>query len=527
MNQLVNKYNDKNLEVYMTFQIGNDNYEIMRGLKPTLFELKKNGQSIDALSSKKLNQDEIDKLLGINERLFKNIVGIAVTNNKPFLSMSIGDKRALIESIFNIDILSEMAKEVKKRNTIEKSEQRLKITELDGYNGRIADNKNSMEKIKTFIDQFEDNRTKELDKLNGDIDKLNDKINTCTKNIQLGEEKIDAFKQNVDVPDDKEFASLAKSLGVAEHEKTNINKTLKTIGDASVCPICGSELDEGHAKEHIDKLKEDLKVLEEDTIPNLKKLETEYNEKKEKALDNQQKIEEIKDRVKEQKFNKSTYEKNIEELKEKIEEVKNKKCDLTLDEQEKLVSELTEKVEILQQNINDITHKIEIDNKLIDVLGDEGLRMYFFKKLLPVLNSKINHYLQKFELPVTLEFDSFMNETIKTGRFEQQYNQFSGGERSRIDMAILLSFFDISKIISNWSCSMMMIDEILDSYVDADGLDKFMSTLYNIVTENDKNLGIYVISHKLSEMTLPYNELITITKKSLFSELKVNKLSQM
>ena len=527
MNQLVNKYNDKNLEVYMTFQIGNDNYEIMRGLKPTLFELKKNGQSIDALSSKKLNQDEIDKLLGINERLFKNIVGIAVTNNKPFLSMSIGDKRALIESIFNIDILSEMAKEVKKRNTIEKSEQRLKITELDGYNGRIADNKTSMEKIKTFIDQFEDNRIKELDKLNGDIDKLNDKINTCTKNIQLGEEKIDAFKQNVDVPDDKEFASLAKSLGVAEHEKTNINKTLKTIGDASVCPICGSELDEGHAKEHIDKLKEDLKVLEEDTIPNLKKLETEYNEKKEKALDNQQKIEEIKDRVKEQKFNKSTYEQNIEELKEKIEEVKNKKCDLTLDEQEKLVSELTEKVEILQQNINDITHKIEIDNKLIDVLGDEGLRMYFFKKLLPVLNSKINHYLQKFELPVTLEFDSFMNETIKTGRFEQQYNQFSGGERSRIDMAILLSFFDISKIISNWSCSILLIDEILDSYVDADGLDKFMSTLYNIVTENDKNLGIYVISHKLSEMTLPYNELITITKKSLFSELKVNKLSQL
>lgn len=94
-------------------------------------------------------------------------------------------------------------------------------------------------------------------------------------------------------------------------------------------------------------------------------------------------------------------------------------------------------------------------------------------------------------------------------------------------MAILLSFFDISKIISNWSCSFLMIDEILDSYVDNDGLEKFMSTLYNIVTENDKNLGIYVISHKLNEMTLPYNELITITKKSLFSDLKVNKLENL
>ena len=166
MNQLVNKYNDKNLEVFMEFSIGNDNYEIMRGLKPTLFELKKNGTPIDSLSSKKLNQGEIDKLLGINERLFKNIVGIAVTNNKPFLSMSIGDKRELIESIFNIDILSEMAKEVKKRNTLDRSEQRLKITELDGYNGRIADNQANIEKIRNYIDQFEENRQNELTHLN-------------------------------------------------------------------------------------------------------------------------------------------------------------------------------------------------------------------------------------------------------------------------------------------------------------------------------------------------------------------------
>lgn len=520
MNQLINKYNDKNLEVFMTFQIGNDEYEIMRGLKPTLFELKKNGQSIDALSSKKLNQGEIDKLLGINERLFKNIVGIAVTNNKPFLSMSIGDKRALIESIFNIDILSEMGKEVKKRNTLDRSEQRLKITELDGYNGRISDNQASIEKIRNYIDQFEDNKKKELDKLTDEISAFDTKIKNNIKNIKLGEDKIESLKGKYEAPSDEEFASLAKSLGVAEHERASITKTLKTIGDATECPICGSTLDEGHAKEHIDKLKADLKVLDENTIPNLKKLETEYNAKKNAALENQKIIDEITDRVKEQIFNKGVYEKSIEDLKKKIEEIKNKKCELTLDEQQRLIDELTEKVNILQQTIKDITHKIEVDNKLIEVLGDEGLRMYFFKKLLPILNGKINHYLQKFELPVTLEFDSFMNETIKTGRFEQQYNQFSGGERSRIDMAILLSFFDISKIISNWSCSFMMIDEILDSGVDQDGISQFIATLYNIVTEENKELGIYVISHKLSEIQVPWNEYIEINKKSLFSELK-------
>jgi ABC-type Mn2+/Zn2+ transport system ATPase subunit len=67
----------------------------------------------------------------------------------------------------------------------------------------------------------------------------------------------------------------------------------------------------------------------------------------------------------------------------------------------------------------------------------------------------------------------------------------------------------------------MMIDEILDAGVDQDGISQFISTLYNIVTEQNKELGIYVISHKLSEIQVPWNDYIEINKKSLFSELKV------
>ena len=110
----------------------------------------------------------------------------------------------------------------------------------------------------------------------------------------------------------------------------------------------------------MDKLKADLKVLDEDTIPNLKKLEKEFNDKKDAAMANQKIIDEITDKVKEQIFNKTSYEKSIEDLKKKIEEIKNKKCELTLDEQQKLIDELNEKVTILQENIKDISHKIEI-----------------------------------------------------------------------------------------------------------------------------------------------------------------------
>ena len=102
------------------------------------------------------------------------------------------------------------------------------------------------------------------------------------------------------------------------------------------------------------------------------------------------------------------------------------------------------------------------------------------------------------------------------------YEQFSNGERQRLDMSILLSFFDISKNISNWSCSVLFLDEVLDSGVDQSGLANFLSVLNNIVNEeNSSDIGIYLISHKLQETNINFDSIVEVTKKQLFSEIKV------
>ena len=67
-------------------------------------------------------------------------------------------------------------------------------------------------------------------------------------------------------------------------------------------------------------------------------------------------------------------------------------------------------------------------------------------------------------------------------------------------MSILLSFFDISRLISNWSCNILFIDELLDQNIDQSGIEQFVSTLHNLICENKKKLGIYIISHKLNEL---------------------------
>lgn len=520
--QLINKYNAKELIVECTFNINNDSYVITRGVKPTGFSFVKNGQEIDNLSSKKLNQEEIDKLLGINERLFKNIVGIAVTNNKPFLTMSIGDKRSLIESIFNIDVLSDMAKEVKKRNSMDKSEQRVKLSEKEGYDARISDNQKYIEQISQVIANFAETKENKIQNLRNDVVACEDAIARAKKNISLGNAHIEKVVNTAETPNTEKLTEINNKITLDNHDKTRIETTLKKLGNDAVCPLCGSELDAGHAKEHINDLKKQLKTIEKE-LPKLAKEKDEILELQRSYDGVQQKIAIVKQKMTEEEYRIKTKTEEIASINKKIEDAEAETCNFTTDEYQKNLEDLQKQVDTLVSEIAEIDHRCEIDNKLIEILGDEGLRMYFFKKLLPVLNQRINLYLKKFELQVTLEFDPYMNETIKTGNFVQDYNQFSGGERSRIDMAILLAFFDISKIISNWSCSILFIDEVMDSGVDNAGTEQFLSALHNIVTEDNKNIGIYIISHKLAEVQVSWDKIIEVQKKSMFSELKVGK----
>lgn len=521
--QLINRYNGKELCVELNFKINADSYKLIRGIKPNIYSLSKNGNEIASLSSKKLNQEEIDKLLGINERLFKNIVGIAVTSNKPFLTMSIADKRSLIESIFNIDVLSEMGREVKKRNAMDKSEQRLQLSELSGVQSGITDNKNYIEKIQRYIEQFDETKANNIASLMGSIAEYKAVIEQQQKNVKNGKAAIEKAKDGEPAPTTEEFAEVTTMIGAYDHEQTNIQKTLDSVGGKAVCPICGEKLDDERAVNHFNELRARLKEIKEVHIPKLQAAQNELAERKRKFDEMTKRVNLISQKVIAEEVKLKTNQQTLTDLEKQVKQLEEKTCDLTAAENEVRLQELTERYDAINKTLDELNHRIAVDTKLIDVLGDEGLRMYFFKKLLPILNHRINFYLKKFELQVSLEFDQYMEAKIMVGRFEQAYMQFSGGEKSRIDMAILLSFFDISKMISNWSCSILFIDEVMDAGVDANGTSQFLSALYNIVTETSKNIGIYLISHKLSDIDVNWNEIIEIEKKSMFSELKVGK----
>ena len=523
LSELVNTANGKGLEVTCEFKIGTDTYMIRRGLKPAVFEIYKNGKEMDMLSTKKLNQDEIDKLLGINLRLFKNIVAVAVTNNKPFLSLPIGDKRALIENIFNIDVLGSMCKDVKKRKTVNNTELDLKTTERRGVVNSIEDNESYIENMRRYIASFNEVKDANLKTIRENIDKYRKEIDKRTKNLAIAESKIKELTEEIGaVPDRSVGESLNMEIGKVQSIIDNINSTLSKLKKSRLCPVCNSPLDEGHARKHIEGMLAEKKTMEKETLPDLMERYRAYSDTVKTYQEKQSFIQTIRDKARTEEITRSTLETELNKAKQNLEKESGKACPASVDSYVEKLNALRAQSEELNKDIDVLTEKILIDTQLIKILGDDGIKSYFFKKLIKVLNKSVNEYLSKFELKnTTIEFDESMAETMTTNLVPRTYSSYSSGERTRIDMSILLAFFDISRQISNWSCNLLFIDELLDQNIDQSGIEQFVSTLYNLIQLNKKKLGIYIISHKLNELKIQISSTIEIKKVHDYSILEV------
>lgn len=523
MNQLINNINDGNLEVIINFKIENDSYEMCRGLKPGKFYLKKNGENLELLSSKKLNQDEIDKLIGIDYNLYRNIVCVASINSKSFLALAPYEKRALVESIFNINVLATMLNEVKKRNTVNKTKQKAEMATYDGLIDNIMTTTNFYKDVNEKQKTFEEDKVAKILNKRNNIDKWANELLTCQKNLCIADKKGKELTEKIaELPTiNKEIQDFKVKKTILEKEiSENQNKIAKILAGGALCPLCRSELCNDHAvnyrKELTDKISENnLEIVElNDKIRENKTRKLEL-EKFETLLGT------LKLKAIEQKSKKDKLEENIIAAEEDIKELEASKFTVDVEAYKTKLAELTKRRDDMRIELDTLEAEMILDSHLIRTLGETGVRQHFFKKLLPILNAKVNHYLNQFELPLTFTFDDTLNATITRGRYDMSYEMFSCGEKQRIDMSILLSFFDISKSISNWSCSVLFLDEVLDSGVDGSGLSNFISVLNNIVhAENTEDLGVYLISHKLAESSINFDNIVEVTKKQLFSEIK-------
>jgi DNA repair exonuclease SbcCD ATPase subunit len=519
----------KACEVKLWFSIETKEFLIHRGIKPgflKLYEnykegdedLKNNKDEIED-SAKKFTQKKIDELICSNFNTLSHLLIMSNTYTSPFLDLDTKKKREIIEDILGVSVFGSMANKAKEESLSLKSELKVSEKEYEMGKSSCESMEESIIKLKEKSDEFDENKKKKLDKIKGRLKEINGDI----KGIETKVEDESGIKKKIDLlnthleanksKDDELY--LSKNLNKALSKSSKV--TLNQLKDKPTCPICNTETSSDHIKEHIDELESGLATC----ISNIKScdekrevLEEKANKIEEKISSLENKLEKAKNQVREIEDLK----KEKSRIKEDVISIKGEKNNFLELINEEELEEKKEDIRKLEIQLEDLGTQRKYYEYVRKLLSDDGIKNYIIKKVLKFWNTKVNFYLNELNAEFSIYFDELLNATIKSrNRDPLSYHSFSGGEKARIDVAILLSVIDISKIQNSIDLNVMVIDELLDGGLDDNGREDVLN-LFKLMTQK-QGKSIYVISHNSNLPLDLFDKEINLTKKNGFTSM--------
>jgi DNA repair exonuclease SbcCD ATPase subunit len=507
--QLVNTVNEKDCVVEIDFLVNADQYKIIRGIKPSIFKIEKNGKLLDELSSSTDQQKWLEQnLLKLNYKSFTQIVILGSSNFVPFMQLSSQHRREVVEDLLDIKIFSSMNDVTK--NKIRSLRDDIKETEYKKEN--IED---KIESQKTLIAELE-NRNKEdveekerkQSEIELEVSQLQDKI---TKNLSFVSDKQDELKAV------SKSQSKIKKLDILKakllQKVSNFTEDCDFFENNDTCPTCTQSIENEFRLNKIASIKgkqDELKVACEELETNIR------NEKK-----NESKFLKISDEI-----TKSNSQISLDQI--KISQLEKQKKELQ-SEIQRLITKSTgtnieyEKLKGFEVKLDEIVEEIcSKKEELLNcefihlLLKDGGAKTSIIKKYIPIINQNLNKYLDLMEFPVNFTLDEEFNEKALNPIYEDfSYDSFSEGEKMRIDLALLFTWREVAKVKNSVNTNLLILDEVFDSSLDEFGTDNFTKIIKYVI----KNSNVFVISHKKDELEDKFESILSFQKQKGFGVL--------
>jgi len=177
----------------------------------------------------------------------------------------------------------------------------------------------------------------------------------------------------------------------------------------------------------------------------------------------------------------------------------------------------------LVKNIKTLAKDLDDLNYLETIIGGNNLKGAVIKKQIPFLNKGINHFLELFSM---LEYSFVIDENFKERLInrddDSEFNSLSNGQKARISFSIMFAFLKLIEERNGVKTNILVLDEILDSSVDASGREELLAILKS---EFSDKKDIIIISHneQIKEKIELFDRLIHI-KKDKFSTVMVEEL---
>jgi DNA repair exonuclease SbcCD ATPase subunit len=484
--QLINTVNEKDCIVEVEFTIGTTEWKVVRGIKPNIFEIHRNGEVLDQASASVDQQKWLEQtVLKMNYKSFTQIVILGSSTFVPFMQLPAAHRREVIEDLLDIKIFSSMNTVIKEK--IRQIREEVKTLELKKES--LFD---KVEMQRNFIEELENRGNAKINDNQKKIVNLDAEVDIYMRENSSLEESI--FKY---IKDQEEVTGAADKLRKLGNLKGKISQKVLTITtehkfftENSVCPTCTQEIDETFRLHRITDAQNKAKELQsgyqelEETIKSEEERECQFN-----ILSKE--ITKLTHEVSQNNTKISGCQRQIRDFESEIQ---------TLTNQLKNKNTEHEKLESFRETLHKTYDELSVKKDSINyydfaygLLKDGGVKSKIIKKYLPLINQQVNRYLQMMDFYINFTLDEEFNETVQSPIHEDfSYASFSEGEKMRIDLALLFTWREVAGFKNSVNTNLLILDEVFDSSLDGFGTEEFLK----IIKYTIKNANIFVISHK-------------------------------
>jgi DNA repair exonuclease SbcCD ATPase subunit len=507
--KLVNSINQRDCLVELDFSVGVNTYKIRRGIKPTIFEVYENGKLIPAPASIADYQTILESnILRLSFKTFQQVVILGSTSYVPFMRLTPGARRDIIESFLDIEVFSAM-------NAMTKEEAAQVKIDLDKclHTQRLLSEQHKM--AQSFTQHIEEQREHALNKAMQALTTERATIAALEQEradhvIALSEYDADKEAYNVAVAKEQEYVRTLDAITLRERK---LKKERTFYADHDNCPTCEQSITADFKTARFDAINtKELAAMK--AHAQCEALITKYRTRKDAAAERITEANAIERKIHAIDAKLPLHRRRVRELEAEC-EVQRAPVEpaehANIDELERQIQEAAAEQEVL------VGKRIIIDAASM-LLRDNGIKARIVRHYLPIINRTINHYLNALDFPILFELDEEFNETIKSRhRDDFAYDSFSEGEKKRIDLALLLTWRAVARLKNSAATNLLVLDEVFDSSLDAAGTEEFLKVIANL--EADTN--VFTISHKTDQLVDKFEHSITFEKVRGFSQIKV------
>jgi DNA repair exonuclease SbcCD ATPase subunit len=506
--QLINSINNKACVVEVEFTIGQSKFKVIRGIKPGIFEIWKNGTMINQSSHSKEYQKILENnILKLNHKTFHQVVVLGSSSFIPFMQLQGSHRREVIEDLLDINVFSSMNTILKeKTNTLKETLKELNYS-IEIQNNKIDAQDKYIRDVAALTEESKKEYELRIQESKNSIDALQAENSELSMGLEESIREAENWLQSLQ--------DRKQSLLLGSQDKLSsirdIEKRIAFFEENGSCPVCDQAISDGHkheiltvAEEQKRGWKSELKGVGEEGT----QVETKISEQTSVLTGFRNRLSKLSENNREI----DTLHKTIQGYQQSIE--KDVGADLTLAKTDREQMKF-EKDKMLEKKINS-SEQFNYNVVVAEMLKDTGIKTKIIKQYLPAINKLVNQHLQVLDFFVHFNLDESFQETIRSRhRDEFTYDSFSEGEKQRIDLALLFTWRQIAKMKNSVATNLLILDETFDSSLDHEGVDNLLKILYTL----DDDTNVFVISHKGEILDGKFKSKIEFKKEKNFSKM--------